>query len=160
LSKDKCNKRVDRRSGSILVMALLLVVLVATIGLATIAGMSGRYAASRGNLASFKASSLAKMGIEDMLIKLAKDPFFPEGVPDDHKEFSYQDVVNGPDGKETGLYTCTIDWTHREDGYFVLTSVGTLGSIKEPRSRYRMRCNLTLDEFRVENWREGRIGGS
>jgi hypothetical protein len=154
----KKRQSIPRKRGSILVMALLLVILVATIGMATIAGLSGRYASSRGSLATLRSSSLARMGIEDMLIKLAKDPFYPEGVPNDHKEFSYQDVVTGPDGERMGLYTCTIDWTHRDVGYYRLTSVGKLGTVLEPRSSYRMECKLLLDTFEVVDWREGQVG--
>lgn len=151
-------KESPKKKGSILVMALLLVVLVATIGLATIAGIGGRYASARGSLAILRSSSLAKMGVEDMLIKLAKDPFYPEGVPNDHREFSYQDVVNGPDGERMGIYTCTIDWTFRDEGFYLLTSVGTLGTIRDPRSSYRMECKLLLDTFEVTDWREGQVG--
>ena len=149
----------QRRRGSILVLALLLVVLIATIGLATIAGVSGTYAASRGNVATFRASSLAQMGIEDLLVKLAKDPFFPDGVSNDYKEFSYQEIVLGENDEEIGIYTCTVNWTNEENGYYELTAVGNLGDIQEPKARYQIRTKLMLTDFTTQDWSEGKLEG-
>lgn len=145
------------RRGSALVFALLVSVLIAIVGLYLIGARRGVYANARATVYATQARALALAGMEDMIVKLAKDSFFPTGVPDEQKIFSYQEVLRHPDNpaKVVGTYQCTIDRTRDAENLIFLLSVGTVGSVKQPLARYRVASVLDLRTFSFSHWREG-----
>lgn len=146
-----------RRTGAVLVMALFLTLFVSVVGLYVVSGSGALHSASQRTAKVAQARALAAAGIEDLTIKLAKDPFFPMGVPDAYKQFSYQEWVTDAGGVNVGLYTVTLDWTERPDGYLALRSVGTLGSVRNPQARYISTCRIRLSDFRRVDWSEGEL---
>lgn len=147
-----------RARGAVLVMALLLTLFVSVVGLYLVNGVTGTYSAAQHTAKAAQARCFAIAGLEDLTIKLAKDPFFPMGVPDAYQEFSYQEWMRSLSGGDTiGLYTVTLDWREKKDGYLKLLSVGTLGTVRKPRARYIVTCRLRLSDFSRTDWTEGEI---
>lgn len=143
--------------GSAIVFALLISLLLAVVGLYLIGTRRGAYATGRASIYQAQARGLAQAGMEDMLVKLAKDSFFPTGVPDEQKVFSYQENMPDPQDEERvlGVYQCTVDRGREAEGFVFLLSVGTSGSIEQPLARYRVAAILDLRTFTVTSWREG-----
>lgn len=143
--------------GSALVFALMISILLAVIGLYLIGARRGVYANARSTVYSAQARALALAGMDDMTVKLAKDAFFPTGVPDEQKVFSYKEELRDPDdpSKVYGTYQCTVNRTRDEEGLIFLLSVGTVGPVKSPHARYRVASVLNLSDFSVSHWREG-----
>lgn len=143
--------------GSAIVFALLISILIAVVGLYLIGARRGVYANARSTVYSAQARAVALAGMEDMIVKLAKDSFFPTGVPDEQKVFSYQETLTHPDDPSQvwGVYQCTVDRTRDKDGLVFLLSVGSIGSLTQPQARYRVASVLNLNDFRFSHWREG-----
>lgn len=145
------------QAGSALVFALLISILLAVVGLYLIGARRGVYANARSTVYSAQARALALAGMDDMTVKLAKDAFFPTGVPDEQKVFSYKEVLRDPNDADRvwGTYQCTVDRTRDDGGLLFLLSVGTVGPIKSPHARYRVAAVLNLNTFTFSHWREG-----
>lgn len=149
-------KNANRR-GSALVFALLISLLLAVVGLYLIGTRRGAYANARASVHQAQARALAQAGMEDMLVKLAKDAFFPTGVPDEQKVFSYQEALPDPadPDRPLGVYQCTIDRSRETEQLIFLLSVGTTGTVQAPLARYKVAAVLDLATFKVSAWREG-----
>lgn len=145
------------RRGSALVFALLVSILLAVIGLYLIGARRGVYANARATVYSAQARALALAGMDDMTVKLSKDAFFPTGVPDEQKIFSYSETLRDPNnaGVVLGTYQCTVDRSRSEDGLIFLMSVGTVGPVKAPQGRYRVAAVLDTSNYSLSHWREG-----
>lgn len=145
------------QGGSALVFALLISILLAVVGLYLIGARRGVYAGARSTVYSAQARALALAGMEDMTVKLAKDAFFPTGIPDEQKVFSYKETLQDPSDKDKvwGTYQCTMDRTRADEGLLFLLSVGTVGPIKGPHARYRVAAVLNTNDFTLSHWREG-----
>lgn len=149
-------KRPTRR-GSAIVFALLICILLAVVGLYLIGARRGAYANARAAVHQAQARALAQAGMEDMMVKLAKDSFFPTGVPDEQKVFSYQETMTDPDDpdKTLGQYQCTVDRSRERENKIFLLCVGTSGTVSLPLARYRITAILDLRTFETPLWREG-----
>ncbi len=146
--------RKDR--GSAIIFALLVSILLAVIGLYMVGTRRGVYANARATVYSAQARGLALAGMDDLTVKLSKDAFFPTGVPDEQKVFSYQEELRDPSsGDVVGVYQCTVDRSRQEEGFLFLMSVGTVGSVKAPQARYRTAAILNTTDFTLSHWREG-----
>ncbi len=146
-----------QRRGSAIVFALLVSILLAVIGLYLIGARRGVYANARATVYSAQARALALAGMDDVIVKLAKDAFFPTGVPDEQKVFSYSETLRDPNDGDAvlGTYQCTVDRSRGEDGLIFLMSVGTVGPVKAPQGRYRVAAILDTRNFSLSHWREG-----
>lgn len=145
-----------RERGSAIVFALLISVLLAVIGLYMVGTRRGVYANARATIYSAQARGLGLAGMDDLTVKIAKDAFFPTGVPDEQKVFSYQEELRDPkSGDVVGTYQCTVDRSRQQEGYLFLMSVGTVGSIKAPQARYRIAAILNTANYTLSHWREG-----
>lgn len=145
------------RRGSALVFALLVSILLAVIGMYLIGARRGVYANARATVYSAQARGLALAGMDDMTVKLAKDPFFPTGIPDEQKVFSYTETLRDPTNGDAvvGTYHCTVDRSRSDDALIFLMSVGTVGPVKAPQARYRVAAILDMTDYSLTHWREG-----
>ena len=144
-----------RRRGFILVLALILCLLIVVIGLGFLGMRRGEYEAGASAVAVAEARSVARAGMEDAKVKLAKDQFFPTGVGDEQLLFSYTEDLPSITRSSAGSYQVTVDRTRKSSGVVVIESVGTAGSLKSPRGRYAISAELDLKDYRFKNWNEG-----
>lgn len=105
--------RPDRR-GSALIVALLLCLVVLTMGIAIVYTQSRGYSGSRAQTASAQARLLAEAGIQDVTMKLAKDPRFPPTMGG-RKVFAFSQALYDPEDSTRciGFYNVTMDVTNR-----------------------------------------------
>ena len=149
-----------RRKGFLLVFALMLTVLITIIGFGMLSAFKGNYAASRASLESIQARNLARSGMVDVRAKLARYPFFPSGVGDEQKVFSYSEIVRDFDGKEIGSYKVSVDRSYRDSHHVVLVeSTGIAGQTEGNSARHTLYGELhTIDgDFVFKIWQEGAL---
>ncbi len=148
------------RKGFLLVFALLLSVFIAIIGFGMLGARKGNYAASRAAIEAVQAKALARSGVEDIRVKLSKNPFFPTGVGDEQTIFSYTEEVLTIDGRLVGQYQVVVDRTFRDSHRLVrIESTGIVGQSLASSSRHTMYAELFTEpgsfEFRI--WQEGSL---
>lgn len=146
-----------RANGSLLVFALLLTVLIAMIALSLLQLRKASYASSQGALKAVQARALARSGLGDIWVKIGKDPYFPGGVGDRQKRFSYRENVLR-DGEVIGSYTVMVDRSHRRSHEILLIeSTGVVGDIDQPIARFTIYTELSIKptDFSFKTWQEG-----
>ena len=158
-------RRRDR--GSLIVAALLLFVLLVTLGLGLMSSQRARMRAAHSQLDAVQAKALALSAWEDVHTKLGKDLFFPpkvEGQP----FFSYGEDVYDAAGDLYGSYSVVIDSsyvTQKRDvgtdtttdslanvylGYYLITCVGKVGVRDEaPSAERTLYFEVDARSFRV-----------
>lgn len=149
-----------RRKGFLLVFALMLTILITVIGFGMLSAFKGNYAASRAALESIQARNLARSGMEDIRAKLSRNPFFPSGVGDEQRVFSFSEVVTDFDGKEIGSYRVSVDRTYRDTHHVILVeSTGIAGQTEGNGARHTLYGELhTVDgDFVFKIWQEGAL---
>jgi len=150
------NRRNER--AFLLVAALLLTVLVAIIALGLLGIRRGSYASSKALVNSVQARALARSGMNDIWVKLSKDPFFPTGIGDDQEQFSYREDILDLDGDPAGSYTVKVDRTYRRSLNIVrLESTGRVGGLTEESSTHTIYAELYTrpGDFEFKVWEEG-----
>ncbi len=153
-------RRLFRRKGFLLVFALMLTVLITVIGFGMLSAFKGNYAASRSVLESIQARSLARSGMEDVRVKLARNPFFPSGVGDEQKVFSYSEIVRDFDGNDIGSYQVTVDRSWRDTHHVILVeSIGIAGEAEANSARHTLYGELHTQEgnYVFKIWQEGAL---
>lgn len=144
-----------RRRGFLLILALFLTILIAVISLGLFGVRRGNYAASKAAVGSAQARALAHAGIEDIRVKLAKDPFFPTGIGDEQELFSYTERINNLDGELIGSYRVTVDRSHRDSlRVYRIESRGFQGAIDSDGASFTIYAELNLDSFDFHVWEE------
>lgn len=125
-----------RKSGSILIGVLLLLVVLLLGGLALNTRQRERYKGAVAESHSLQALCLAESGWEDARVKLDKDPRFPPPGGLEQRTFTYSEAVTGADGERIGSYTVTIDRRFDRAPYYllVITSTGAVGPENATRS--------------------------
>lgn len=147
-----------RRRGFILVLAMLLSLMVVVIGLAFLSIKRGEYAAGRAATGVTQARQLARAGADDARAKLARDEFFPTGIGDEQVLFSYTETLASlSDQSFEGLYKVTVDRRYRREGLLRVVSVGTAGTVDNPRGRYTVTLEIDLNDYTIKNWNEGQL---
>lgn len=118
-----------RRRGFLLIMTLLLCVIMFIFGVSMMSQRVSQYRAALDIGLASKAQAIARAGIEDALIKLAKDPDFPPAGSEDQRIFTYSEVLRDKSNTVIGSYTVTLDRTYAELPYALLlvTSTGISG---------------------------------
>ncbi len=153
------SRRADR--AFLLVFALLLTVFIAVIGFGMLGARQGHYAASRASIEAVQAKALARSGLEDIRVKLAKNPFFPTGIGDEQTVFSFTEEVRTFDEDElVGYYQVTVDREFRGSHRLVrVESTGIVGQNVASSARHTMYAELFTQagrhEFRI--WQEGTL---
>lgn len=141
-------------------MALMLTVLVAIIALGLLGVRRGSYRSSRAALNAVQARALARSGMNDIWVKLSKDPFFPTGIGDDQTQFAYREEVLDEDGESKGTYAVKVDRTFRLELDVVrLESTGRVGGLSEESSTHTIYAELSTrpGDFKFKVWEEGTL---
>ena len=118
----------------------------------------GSYASSRAVVNAVQARALARSGLNDIWVKLSKDPFFPTGIGDDQEQFSYREEVFNSNGDSVGTYTVKVDRAHRvSDNIIRLESTGMVGGLSEDSSVHTIYAELSTQsgDFDFKVWQEG-----
>jgi hypothetical protein len=106
-----------------------------------------------------QARALAVSGLEDLRVKLAKDPFFPTGIGDEQVIFTYTETVTTLSSPPTkvGSFQVTVDRSHRDlpDKVLRLESVGIVGGYHAEAPRFAIYAELDLRDFSFKVWQEG-----
>lgn len=102
------------RRGAALIAALLLCSVVLSMGVAMVYTQSRGYSTARARFYATQARLLAQAGIQDVVMKLAKDPRFPP-MMGGRKLFSLAERVLDPEDPATtvGTYYVTLDVSRR-----------------------------------------------
>lgn len=150
---------MKNQKGSILIFALMLVILTSLIGLSLVALKRGHYSAAQVALRATQAKYCAHSGIHDAVAKLARDPFFPSGLGDNHTMFTYKERLDeSTTGEFLGYYEVTVDQSLREsEGIVVIKSVGSYQKGGQTPARHTSTAELRLDTdvFQLFSWQEG-----
>lgn len=147
-----------RQNGFLLVVALLLTVLVAMIALGLLGIRKGSYSSSRAAVSSVQARALARSGLNDIWVKLGKDPFFPTGIGDEQDIFAYREDVVDSSGKIVGSYAVKVNRKYRITHQVILIeSTGRVGGLNADSSAYTIYAELSTksDDFGYKVWEEG-----
>lgn len=149
-----------KKAGFLLVVALLLTVLTAMLGLSLLGIRKASYASSQSAARTIQARALARSGIGDVWIKYSKDPAFPEGLGDEQTRFSYRETVTDLDRNEIGSYTVTLDRSDRFTTKLIrIESTGIVGSVERDQTRHTIYAELSIEagDFRYKVWQEGTV---
>jgi hypothetical protein len=151
---------LKRRRGFLIVFALLLTVLISLIGMSLLSIQRSQYSSSKEALRRAQCRALARAGMENAEIKIAKDPFFPSGVGDNHVLFSYSEEVTSVQnsGELLGSFTISIDKSDEQTLKVIrVQSVAILGQRTAPTARYTIYGELSVDpeDFGYKVWQEG-----
>lgn len=142
-----------------IVVAILVTVLLAVIGFGLLASQSIQARGAHLVPLVSQARALAEAGMEDARVKLEKDPWFPFPAGDEQSVISYTEELSSisAPGDVLGSYTVTVDRSHRRlpSRLMLVTSVGTVGEIRNPRARYVLRAEYEVDTMEVRLWEEG-----
>lgn len=147
-----------RRRGFLLVLSLMVTILIAVIALSLLSVRRGSYANSRAVVEAAQARALAVSGLEDLRVKLAKDPFFPTGIGDEQVIFTYTETVRSlASSAKIGSYQVTMDRSHRDPPQQVLRleSTGMVGDFHAEAPRFTIYAELDLRDFSFKVWQEG-----
>ena len=134
------------RKGFVLILALFVVSILFMAGLAFLGQRSGQYRQVRDAARSEMARAVAEAGMEDVFMKLSKDPNFPPAGGPDQLVFTYSELLKDPTGVDVGSYSVTVDVSYRVLPYYLVkvTSVGSLGEVDSPTSSRTIRGELDL----------------
>jgi hypothetical protein len=138
-------KRTSR--GFLLVFALLVLVLLFTLGLGFVGKQADTYRAASKTVDAAVAMECAMAGLEDARVKLMKNLRFPPPGDDDQVIFSYTEILFDLDETTPiGSYTVTIDRRWEADPYEILVVevVALAGDPAEP-PRARRRLSVEVD---------------
>lgn len=160
-------KRSRGKRGTLIVAALMLFVLVVSLGLGLMSSQRARMRAAQSQLGAVQAKALALSAWDDVRAKLGKDFFFPpqvEGQP----FFSYGEDVYDESGELYGSYSVVVDSRfviHKRDegtdtvadsmaneyfGYYLITCVGKVGARDEaPSAERSLYFEVDARTFRV-----------
>lgn len=139
-------------------MALLITVLISVIALGLLGIRRGSYASSRAVVNSVQARALARSGLNDIWVKLSKDPFFPTGIGDDQEQFSYREEVFNQAGESVGTYSVKVDRAYRVSLNVIrLESTGRVGGLSKDSSTHTIYAELNTEsgDFDFKVWQEG-----
>ncbi len=119
--------------GSLLIVVLLITAVLFVGGLALSVQQQKRYAAAVTETQSLQALSLAEAGLEDVRVKLDKDPDFPPKGTPDQTAFTYSEALLGEDGQKLGSYTVTVDSRYAAPPFefFLVRSQGEVDGTRE-----------------------------
>lgn len=152
--------RGKKSSGFLIVVALLLTVLVALIALGLLGIRKGSYASSRAAVSTVQARALARSGLNDIWVKLGKDPFFPTGIGDEQDVFSYQEEVKDDADRAVGSYFVKVNRKYRQSHQVILLeSTGRVGGLDADSTTFTIYAELSIksDDFGFKVWEEGTI---
>lgn len=141
-------------------VALLLTVLVAMIALGLLGIRKGSYSSSRAAVNSVQARALARSGLNDIWIKLGKDPFFPTGIGDEQDIFAYREDVRDTGDRVVGSYAVKVNRKYRISHQVVLLeSTGRVGGLNSESATFTIYAELSTlpDDFGFKVWEEGTI---
>lgn len=134
-----------KRRGFLLVFSLLLTVFIAIIALGLMGAKQGNYATSKAVLDAVQARALARSGLDDIWVKLGKDPSFPSGIGDEQKVFSYSEEMLDSDSNPVGSYRVTVDKTFLDTHeIIVIESTGTAGADIASSTRFTIYAELDV----------------
>jgi hypothetical protein len=160
------------RKGFTLVLTLLLSTLLAVMGLAFLGKRALEYGSVPKVQSQAVAQALAEAGMEDVRVKLEKDPFFPPITGYLQESYTYsEDLLDPEDGSYVGSYTVSLNLQRKEQPYRIMRmlSIGSAGPRLSPVARYRIYAELDVANeerggsgpnsqlFRFINWRESDV---
>ena len=144
------------RRGFLLIVAMLLCLMLVVLGMGFLGKRGGQYQAALEQARAGQARAVAEAGIEDAMLKLNKDLFFPPPGDQDQLQFSYSEELTDLKGDVVGTYYVTVDSRRASSPdppdpsypsvYFV-ESRGFLGPDPEhPLAVVRLHMEVNLDE--------------
>ncbi|MGE0489590.1 MAG: hypothetical protein AB7S38_10295 [Vulcanimicrobiota bacterium] len=160
---------MTRKTGSVIVSALLILALLLVMGVGYLAQRASQYRGVRQAAAGASALSIAEAGLEDALGKLQKDPLFPPRLSAEEPVFEYHELFTEVDGSPLGSYTVSVDTTRNRAPYYLLElrSVGRLGPDESPLATRTVSAEIDFtpnlrptpaspnpNYFKVIRWRE------
>lgn len=144
------------RRGFLLVVAMLLCLMLVVMGMGFLGKRGGQYQAALEQARAAQARALAEAGIEDAMLKLNKDLFFPPPGDGEQTQFSYSEELRDVGGELVGTYFVTVDSRRASSpdppdpsypSVFLVESRGVLGKDPEhPLAVVRVRMEVDLDE--------------
>lgn len=137
------------RRGFLLISALLITVILLTLGLSFLGKRSTQYRRVAAVEASTQARELAESGLEDALLKFRRDIEFPP-VRVDQTVFTYTEEVV-IDSERLGGYQVSIDATYRQYPFrmLIIRSIGMAGPDPEhPTARRMIQAEFDIDPTR------------
>lgn len=138
-----------RRRGSILVTVLLLLSVLFVLGIGFMYKRLEQYRAAVRSAHAAQARALALAGLEQVRIRLDKDPLFPLPGASDQNEFGFSEEVLDGDGEPVGSFSVVVDSRYARQPYYLLvvTSTGQVISADpngEALARRSLRVELDL----------------
>lgn len=100
------------------------------LGMGFLSKKAAQLRATKQSLNAYKAKALAWAGLEDIRVKLNKDPTFPPGLGRQQNYFAYTERMHNSAGEEIGTYSVEVDLRYENHPYRVLvvTSTGRVGT--------------------------------
>lgn len=147
--------------GSTLVLVLMVITLLFVIGIGLLSKKALQSGTAANSIVAAQALALAQSGVDDVLVKMAKDPEFPpRGYEQDF--FSYSESVFSHDRSERiGAYTVTIDLRQLNGAARIteIECVGTVGFEDSPQARRTVSVLVDMNPvrptyFQVVEYRE------
>lgn len=137
------------RAGFLLILTLLLSLIFFIFGISLLSKSVSQHRAALDMGLGLKAQAVARAGLEDAWIKLAKDPDFPPRSSDDQESFTYSESLRDPAGGVVGSYTVTVDQGYLASPYAMLlvTSIGVVGNTTEPGATRTITAELDLSPY-------------
>jgi len=161
-----------RRSGFLLVAALLISIILLTMGMALLGTRVTQYKSALLVAPAAQARAIAEAGMEDAKIKLEKDLLFPPPGADEQTSFTYAEPFTDVDGTSVlGSYTVTVDIAKKNGPFFIyrLTSTSVVGSAEKPTAMRTITAELDVSPrvrggsmtnpgyYKLINWQD--LGG-
>lgn len=136
-------------------LVLLLTSLLLVLGMAFLASQGPENQLSQDLVEATQAYQLARSGIEEARLKLAKDPAFPPRGGQDSQLFTYSESLRDGDTL-VGTYRVTVDVALSGAPHFLyaLTSSGYTGSPGSPGAQSQIRCWVSTLTLQVVRWDE------
>ncbi|MEW6278017.1 MAG: hypothetical protein AB1758_05295 [Candidatus Eremiobacterota bacterium] len=142
---------MNRSRGFLLVLALFLTLLISVMGMAFLATQPALRGGAQSGADAALARSLAWAGLEEARMKLAKDQDFPPPGGEEQVRYTYFETVRDLDGASVlGGYEVTVDrtWAAPPGSLMVISVVGLVGPLEDPRCRRELRAELDLSSAR------------
>lgn len=143
------------RQASLYLMVLLLTSLFLVLGMAYLAAQGPEARVSQDVVESAQAYELARAGVEECRLKLAKDQRFPPTGGLESRSFTYSESLRDGE-KRVGTYRITVDLSR--DGpphhLYEIISRGYTGVPGKPGAEAEVRCWISSLTLQVVRWHE------
>lgn len=113
------------RRGAVLITALLILAVIFVLGVGLLYRRLEQYRAAMSASQAAQARALALAGLEQVRVKLDKDPLFPLPGAIDQSRFAFSETVVDASEQPVGSFTVELDSSRAGPPYYVLVVVST-----------------------------------